>query len=538
MKCRFAGKGAVLVFACVAACGCIGPYEKRPVIETAPGWVEADGYAGTAPEDSQWWQSFSDPALAQMVERARTASPRMREAVARVREARALRAAQIGEFFPQGNVDAGWSKSRISQHGFFEALAGAVATGPAGAVFQPIGLYQLGFDAQWEIDVFGHVRRSVEAAGAEVGAAQASAADVERTLMAETAREVIELRSFDERLRIAAENSESQRETLDVLRDRRRVGIASDADVARGDAQLSATESVAAMLRGQRAASLHRLETLVAASPGTLDADLAGKSEIPQPSVLPAAGLPSELLLHRPDIAHAERELAAATARAGVARTELLPRFSLTGSFGVQSQNSSDLLTSESRFWSVGPGVQWPIFSAGRLCNAVKAADARTEAAAARYESAVRQAIAEVETAMAGLVHEREREQALRRAADDEALAAAASRDLYKSGLTDLLHVLDAERSRYIAEDELAGSRTRVAEQAIALYKALGAGWSADAAPGNSASGSGTGGAGPGAVAAGASNAGTKGAGENTSGKGTNAPAGVAATPAAPSPGA
>lgn len=476
---------AALVVFGLSACS-VGPDYKRPELDIAPAWVESDGGGATATEQ-EWWASFGDPVLAKLVERARTGAPRMREAIARLREARALRSGQKGRFFPSIGSEADYSNSRVSEHGFLEGLgSGSNAdSGGVGAVFpgQQIDLFQVGFDAQWEIDVFGHVRRAVEAAGAEVEAAEAAAADVARSLAAETAREVVEVRSFDERLAIADRNIATQKETLDILQQQQRAGVASLADVARGDGQLAAVQSQVPMLRARRAASVHRLEALLAVRSGSLDAELGAGRGVPMPAMLPAAGVPADTLLHRPDVARAERELAAATARIGVARAELFPRFSLNGTFGMQSQSADNLLTTDSRFWYVGPGLRWPIFDAGRLCNAVKAADARTEQAAARYEIAVRGALADVEIAMSAFTQERERQQFLDRCAGDEQMAAAAQRDLYRSGLTDLLHVLDAERARYRAEEELAVSRAAVAEDAIALYKALGGGWKGASRP-------------------------------------------------------
>jgi len=480
---------AAILFCSASACS-VGPDYHRPKLDLAASFAEPPVAAREAADEAAWWESFGDPALARLVRRAVVAAPRMREALARVREARELRAADVGAFFPQIKGKADYNNSRISENGFFKSIPA-----PASTLFNSLDIFETSFDAQWEIDVFGHVRRTVEAAGDELAAAEAGAEDVRRSLAAETAREIVEIRSYDERLRIAESNIGSQGETLDILRERRHAGVASEAEVARADAQLASTQSEIPALRARRAGSLHRLEALVAAPSGTLDAELAPAHGIPQPAELPRAGLPSDLLLHRPDVARAESELAAATARIGIARSELLPRFSLTGSFGVQSQTIGDLLTSDSRLWYVGPGMQWPIFSAGRLRAAARAATARAEQSAARYEIVVRDAIADVESSLAALREERTRESLLAREADDEALAADATRDEYRSGLTDLLHVLDAERERYRAEDALAASRQTLAEQAIALYKAVGGPWTPTASANAAADANGAGGA-------------------------------------------
>lgn len=472
-------KRALLVAVALAVLGgcAVGPDYKRPGF-AAPAVFDG-GAAKEAAIDASWWASFHDPLLSRLVETAVASSARVREAEARVREARALRRAETARLFPKIDTTLGYSNSRISEHGFIESFSGGGGGGGGGAVFpgQEIDLFQSGFDAQWEIDIFGHVRRAMEASRDETEAREAALADVRLSIAAETAREVIEIRSLDERLRIAQRNIEAQAGTRDSIRDRHRAGIASGLEVERADAQLSATETALPTLRAQRAAALHRLEVLVGSDAATLSRDFEKEAPVPEPPATIDAGLPAQLLLRRPDIARAERDLAAATARSGVARAELFPRFSLTGSFGLQSQDISDLITVDSRFWYVGPGVRWPVFDAGRLMAAVNAADARTDAAAARYELTVRAALADVETALTSLAAERERTVTLARAAASEKNAADLAAQLYRNGMLAQLDVLEAQRSLFRVEDTLAASRAAVSADTVALFKALGGGW-------------------------------------------------------------
>ncbi|MBI5505434.1 MAG: efflux transporter outer membrane subunit [Deltaproteobacteria bacterium] len=494
--------GSIACLCALAAVqGCaVGPDYQRPQIDSPAAWTagtseqaprggEAAGAQHDAALQQSWWRGFCDDDLAALVERAVRATPRAREAAARVREARALRAVAGAGLWPKLDATASYSNSRMSEHGFLEGFGTGTNTGGGtlpGAVLpgQSIDLYQTGFDAQWEVDLFGHVRRSVQAANAELQAAEAAYGDALLSLAAETAREVITLRTLDARLAIAKHNMAAQADTLSVIRQRHDAGVSSELDVARAQARLAATEADVPALRSRRSATMHRLEVLVAADSGALDRQFEAAHEVPTPPRLVEAGLPSQLLLRRPDLGRAERELAAATARIGVARAELLPRFSLSGSFGFQSQQTGNLLTSDSRFWLVGPGMRWPIFDAGRLLANVEVHSARTEQAAARYEDAVRRALADVETALTALGSERERTEALGRAAEAEKRGADLARELFAGGVVEFLQVLDAERSLYYAEDALASSRGAVAEDAVALYKALAGGWpTADTSP-------------------------------------------------------
>jgi len=484
-----------LLCAVVSQQGCaVGPDYRRPHVDSPAAWTQGSDSALQLPSSASaqpaaqpaqdWWIGFGDDQLAALVARAVEATPKARQAAARVREARALRALAAGGLWPKLDTTASYSNSRISENGFLQGLGTGSNVGgdtPPGAVFpgQALDLFQTGFDAQWEIDLFGHVRRSVEAASAELAAAEAGYNDAMVSLAAETAREVIGLRTLDARIAIAVRNIAAQSDTLGVIRQRYAAGVSSELDVARAEAHLSATEAEVPTLRSRRSGALRRLEVLVAADTGSLDQQLSAAHGVPTAPRFIDAGLPSQLLLRRPDVARAERELAAATARIGVARAELLPRFSLSGSFGFQSQQTGNLFSSGSRFWLIGPGMRWPIFDAGRLLANVEVQNARTEQAAAHYEDTVRRALADVETVLSALAGEQIRERALTRAAEAESRGTQLARELFAGGVVEFLQVLDAERALYRAEDELASSRGAAAEDAVALYKALAGGWPA-----------------------------------------------------------
>jgi NodT family efflux transporter outer membrane factor (OMF) lipoprotein len=338
-------------------------------------------------------------------------------------------------------------------------------------------VYQAGFDASWEIDVFGGKRRAKEAAGAQVAASEFDRRDVLVSLLGEVARNYVELRGYQQRLVIANENIVAQEKTLAITRDRFQKGLASDLDVQQASTVLATTRADVPTLERSIAASIHRLEVLLGQQAGTLETELAQASPIPaQPPLVPV-GLPSELLLRRPDIRRAERQLAAATANIGVAKADLFPKFYLTGSAGYESISASDWFAGASRLWSVGPTVQWRIFDAGRIRARVKAQDARQEEALASYEQTVLTAFEEVENGLVAYAKEQTRRRSLQEAVTSSQKSLDTANKLYANGLADFLRVLDAERSLYQAQDALAQSDRTVSANLVSLYKALGGGW-------------------------------------------------------------
>jgi NodT family efflux transporter outer membrane factor (OMF) lipoprotein len=385
-----------------------------------------------------------------------------------VREARAAARIVSAAFSPTFDASGSYLRERYSANGFPPFPPGV----PLDA-----DVYQAGFDAAWEIDVFGGTRRAVQAARADVAAAVFGRRHVLITIFAETARCYVEARAYQRRLAVAAANINAQADLLDLTRDRFTNGLTGELDVQQADSLLAATRAQAPLLESGFRASVYHLGLLLGQPPGALLEELADAAPIPAAPPSVPVGLPSDLVRRRPDIQQAERRLAAATARIGAATSDLYPKFWLTGALGLQSVGASDWFSAGSRFWSAGPTVQWRIFDAGRIRANIRLQDARASQALAAYEQSMLAAFTDVETAMTAYAKEQIRRQLLAHAAKANEQAVALAGDLYRHGLTDFLHVLEAQRSLYQSQDALIESDRAVSSDLIALYKALGGGW-------------------------------------------------------------
>ena len=304
-----------------------------------------------------WWKGFNDPALNALIERARESNPNLKAALAGVAEARAQRGIARSQGLPQADAEAVSTRRRSS-----ETLGGPVADNPS-------SLYSTGFDAGWEIDLFGGIRRSVESAEANVEAREEDYRDALVTLFAEVALNYVDYRTLEERIAVANRNIASQSDSVKLTQGRLDAGLVPKIDVTQAQTNLSLSEASVPLLRAQLDASKNRLATLTGGFPASVEGILARGRGIPLPSAGYSAGLPSDLLRARPDIRRAERELAAQTARIGVAEADLYPRLTLFGDFHLQSTSSGDLFDSASRSYSFGPSFRWAIFSAGRIRN-------------------------------------------------------------------------------------------------------------------------------------------------------------------------
>lgn len=413
----------------------------------------------------EWWRRFDDPLLASLVERALAQNLDLRQAAARVRQARGMRGVALGGLLPGGELGASHQYTRWSEAGQFPSDGDG------------FDLLQATFDALWEVDVFGGQRRRLEAAGAELEASVEALRGVRVTLQAEVAREYVELRGVQARLAIARQNLAAQRGTAALTRDRLEAGLATELDVARAEAQVATTRAALPSLLAHERQAIHRLAVLLGRQPGALAAELARPGPIPTAPRAIGVGVPADLLLRRPDLRRAERELAAATARIGVATAELYPRFFLLGSLGTVSVGLSDLFSAGSEAWSLGPQLRWSILDGGRILANIDFEEARAEEAALRFERALLEALREVEDALVAHAREQQRRAHLARAADAQHRAVELARERYGQGLVDFLAVLEAERSLYAVQEALARSDTQVATGAVALFKALGGGW-------------------------------------------------------------
>lgn len=452
----------------------VGPDYHPPTLKTPEQWSETPRN-GVAEEEvpaalGRWWTLFGDSTLNSLIARASVHNKDLMIAKARIREARAQRGIAAADLYPTIGTSGAYSRYRLSEN----AEAGI----PGERDF-----FEAAFDANWEIDVFGGVRRSVEAADADIGASMESLGDAMVSLFAEIARNYVELRGNQLRIRIAEDNIRSQRHTLEMTQARFQVGLSSRLDIAQAQAQLASTEAQVPSLDSMVRHAIHRIGVLLGEPPAALLDELSPmKPMAAEPPQVPV-GLPSELLRRRPDIRRAERELAAATARIGVATAELFPRFFLTGAMGLQSAELSNFVRSGSGFWSIGPTVTWPLFAGGRIRSNIEVYGARQEQAMVFYEQVVLTSMEEVENALVAHAREQVARRSLAESVEANLKAVTISQELYKKGLTDFLNVLVTQRFLYQAQDALALSEQRISTNLVALFKALGGGWEVTPGP-------------------------------------------------------
>ncbi|MDD4889547.1 MAG: efflux transporter outer membrane subunit [Phycisphaerae bacterium] len=454
----------IIVFA-----GCaVGPNFRPPRPAVPQAWVGAGRLSTSQPSVAtsqpaslaRWWDTLGDPKLTALVEEAIQSNLDVQLATARIRQARGQRGIAVGGLLPSANASAAYSR----QH-------------PAGALAIDQNLYQTGLDAAWEIDVFGGLRRGVESAAAEIIAAVEALRDVQVTLVAEVALTYVQLRGLQEQIRIARDNVQGQRRTAEITRQRRKAGFVSDLDVANADAQVATTESQIPVLDAAARQTIYTLSVLLAKSPGDLVDSLSPGGPLPAAPADVPVGLPSDLLRRRPDIRQAEAQLHSATAQIGVATADLFPKFSLTGSIDWRAAQSQDLFKSISRSWSFGPSMTWAIFQGGAVVSNIKVQEALRDQAMINYRKIVLTALQDTENALIAFAREQEHRRILADAVTFNRRAEKLSMDLYQQGQTDFINVLNAQRSRYAAEDALIQSERSVTTDLIALYKALGGGW-------------------------------------------------------------
>jgi NodT family efflux transporter outer membrane factor (OMF) lipoprotein len=458
---------AVVIGLILSGCVSVGP-DYTKVEPDAPIKWHTELAGGLTTEDFQpetlacWWAALNDPKLESLVERAVKGNLDLKNARAKIREARALRGISRAGLFP--TLDAGGSaiRSRSSENS---------GTG------KEIKLYSAGFDAGWELDIFGRTRRAIEAAQADLEATHEELHDVLVSLLAEVALNYVEVRTYQSRLAVTEANIKSQKKTYELNRSRYQAGIIDDLAVQQSLYNLENTRSQIPTLQTGLEAAKNRLAVLLGKKPGEVHQELAEKKPIPMLPVTVAVGIPAETLRHRPDIRRAERNLAAQTARIGVATADLYPKFRLMGTIGLESISTGDFLESASRTWSIGPGISWNIFHGGAIRQNIKVQSALQEQALIQYESAVLKAQEEVENVLVAYAREQRRRESLARATDAAKRAVLLARDQYQAGLVDFSNVLIAQRSLLSFQDELAQSKGAVVSNLVRLYKALGGGW-------------------------------------------------------------
>jgi multidrug efflux system outer membrane protein len=475
--------GLLGVVSLVAASCAVGPDYQRPQTEVPAAW---EGVAAPTPSEPsvptarpvalvEWWKAFDDPTLTSLVERAVSANLDVRLAEARVRQARAARGVAAAGLWPTVNASATYKRS-LSGGARGSGLTTATGTRTTRNL-DAIDLFEDGLDAAWELDIFGGVRRNIEASQADLQAAVEDRRDVLVSLVGELGTDYINLRGFQQQIAIARKNLEAQEHTAEITRRRHDVGFASGLDVANAMAQVATTRSQIPVLESSARAAIYSLSILLGSEPAALLKELDTEGPIPPTPPEVPVGLPSDLLRRRPDIRRAEVQIHAATARIGVATADLFPKFSLTGSFGYSGNTTSSLTHWENRFWAFGPSVTWSVFDAGAIRWNIEVQNALQEQTLLTYQKTVLTALKDVETALVAYAKEQEHRMILSEAVTNNRKAVELSLRLYTAGRTDFLNVLNAQRSLYLSEDALVQSVRDVSGNLIALYKALGGGW-------------------------------------------------------------
>ena len=461
---RAAVAGILLI---LAGCATVGPDYLPPGMDLPESWnspLKGGLRDGEEPPGSLagWWKTLNDPDLSSLTERAMAGNRDLKQAQARVRQARANRGIIRAGLFPTLDASGSATRSRSSE----EAGMGTTRN-----------FYMAGLDAGWELDLFGGVRRSVESADAELEASREDLRDVLVSLLAEVALNYVDVRTYQARLSVAESNLATQGETFDLTSWRQQAGLSDEVAVQQARYNLERTRSQIPTLRTGLEGAKNNLATLLGETPGKIHAELEERKPIPAASPSLAVGVPADVLRQRPDVRRSERQLAAQTARIGVAEAELYPRLTLSGSIGLESLSSSSLFSSGSRTASGGIGISWRIFDAGAIRQDIEVQSALQEQSLMAYEAAVLNSLKEVENALTAFAEEEERRQALEAAVQAARKAAEQAGFNYQTGLADFDSVLDAQRSLLTFQDELAQSNGTVVSNLIRLYKALGGGW-------------------------------------------------------------
>jgi len=454
---------SALVF--LVGCASVGPdyHAVKPATPQLQGLDAAQ--ESSAAFQAAWWKQFNDPTLDALIQHAAANNLDLRIAVARLHESRALLSGAKSDRLPTIGTGIDYTRSRGQQPGF-------------GTQRQTVTTYQAGFDASWELDIFGGVRRSVEASSADLGASEAALRDAQVSLLAEVARNYFELRGSQLRLDIARRDIDNQRQTVHLTEVRLQAGTGAEQDVASAKAQLSAVQAQLPVLQTQADASTYHLAVLLGERPGELDIDLSPKGFKPIAVNLPI-GDAGDVLIRRPDVQMAEREYAAATARIGVAKADFFPHITLGGFLGFLSGRSNDFGSPSTRAWSLMPSISWPGLNVQRVRANLHASEARTDAAQANYQRSILLAIEDIDNAVTGYNQQRIRVDHLLDQATQSKRAAELARARYQGGATGFLELLDAQRTQLAAEDDLAQAEAAIDTRAVALYKALGGGWQA-----------------------------------------------------------
>ena len=446
----------------IAGCAVVGPDYIPPEIQSPATWNSTPAQGLSAPVANprmlaEWWKTFNDPVLSDLIERAVAGNSDIKKAKTRIREARARRGITEAQDFPK--IDGSGSVTTRRSNGSESRL------------------YSVGFDAGWELDIFGGIIRSVEAAEANIASEQENLRDVLVSLLAETALNYIEVRTYQSRLEVAEANLAAQMETYRLTQARYKAGLGDELAVQQARYNLEQTRSRIPTLNAGLESAKNRIAVLLGKYPGSVHEELKAHKPIPVTRSEIAVGIPADILRRRPDIRRAERNLAAQTARIGVAMADLYPKLTLNGSLGLDSPSSGSLFSGDSLGHSFGPRISLPIFDAGAIRQNIEVQFALSEQALIQYESSVLAALEEVENALTVYAEEQNRRRSLSEGTRAAQQAAVLAENKYAAGLTDFNNVLEAQRSLLNLQDQMAESSGNIIADLVRLYKALGGGW-------------------------------------------------------------
>lgn len=477
-KIPFRKTAAALLTALLAACA-VGPDYHQPDAPQVVGnsgsamnVAATDGVYNAANPQLQFWTLFDDKELSALVDRALGANHDLRIALANLNEARALRREARFDYLPTITAQGGYTRSLTSS----AQLPGSQASG-LDRDAREFGVYTGSFDAFWELDLFGRVRRANESAQAGEEALAANLHDAQISVAAEVARNYFELRGAQERLAVARRNAANQTETVRYAEARFDAGGGTEFDVSRARAQLSTTLAAIPVIETTVENTIHRLSVLTGQVPTALQAELRPATALPELPRVTSIGRPEDLLRRRADVRSVERRLAASTANIGVATADLFPRVTFTGEVGFAVKDLDDAGHSVGETFGYGPGISWAALDLGRVNARIAQSKARRDGSLALYEQTVLRALEETENTLVAYGRSREQLDHLRDSVTASDRAAELARIRYEGGASSFLDVLDAERSQLEAQDRLVQARTGSATGLIALYKALGGGW-------------------------------------------------------------
>ncbi len=456
--------------------GCmLGPDYQPPASQLPENWRSAPLSAGENPANAierNWWQHFNDPLLNQLIEKVGAGNLDIKLAENRIVTARAARAASSAVLLPSGDMMASANRQQ-NQLGF-------PSSGPsnlAGLVKQPFNIFKSGFDASWELDLFGGHRRDVESAQAELEAAALSQADILVSSRAETAKTYFDIRLYQAQWQLAQQVLASDRQSLAIFQERYQQGDASADDAARAEAKLQHDQAQIAYYANLQAQAEYSLDLLLGAAPGTAHQLTVASAAVPVSPVQLVLAAPAAVIAQRPDIRYAERKLAAATAQQGAAVAKFFPDISLSGFVGLFNTNAGNFFSLSSKAFGMGANMIWPILSFGTLSANLDAADARQQEAMTQYQHSILAALTDVERAFSAFSAQEQSRQALAKEAQANRQLLAIAEERYQQGQTAYPEVLDAQRICYASENNLSQATAQTGQDLIAVYKRLGGGW-------------------------------------------------------------